>query len=239
MKKLLVLSSIILVFSIITGCGSSGSVDSSAQPSSTNQTSTATSEDDAKKKAEEEAKKKEEEAKAKAEEEANAKEAAELEKYKTATYLSLFIPKLDEINGNEAGVAFPTETVELMKSKIDLFPATGEKVKELKQLVDKNVEYKHLSKNITKYTGTMFSDEGYVISIEEVDQTDIGSVSVLHVMNDDQNSYQIVYPGSLDIFEEDYVEFVGVPTIMSGFDNVSGGYTNIAMIVGSYVGKIE
>lgn len=239
MKKPIVITSILLAFSLLTGCGASSSVETSATPSATNQATTSNAEEEAKKKAEEEAKKKEEEAKAKADAEAKAKEAAEFEKYKVANYLSLFIPKLDEINGNGAGAVFPAEALDLMKNKIDLFPATGDKTKETKQLVDKNIQFKHLSKNISKYTGTMYSDKGYVVSIEEVDQTDIGSVSVLHIMNDEENSYQVVYPGSLDIFEQDFVEFVGIPTMMSGFENVSGGYTNIAVIVGSYVSKTE
>lgn len=62
---------------------------------------------------------------------------------------------------------------------------------------------------------------------------------MLHVVNDHEDSYEIVYTGTLDIFEEDNVEFVGVPTILSGFENVSGGYTNTIMIAGSYVGKIK
>ncbi|WP_103110695.1 hypothetical protein [Brevibacillus reuszeri] len=245
MKNLLILSSFVLVFFAITGCGSSNSATPSTQEASTNQSTSSSSEEEAKKKAEEEAKQKEidaakkqeEAAKEKAVEEAKAKEAAEFEKYKIATYMTLFVPKLDELNGNGQGAEFPSTATEFIKSKIHLFPATGEKITETKKLVDKNVQFKHLNKNITKYTGAMFSDKGYVVSIEEVEQTEIGTVSVLHVLNDEQNSYQIVYPGELDIFEEDLVEFVGVPTLVSGFENVSGGHTNVVMLVGSYVGK--
>lgn len=245
MKNLLILSSFVLVLFAISGCGSSNSAKPSTQEVSTNQDTSSSSNEDTKKEAEDEAKqkeidaakKKEEEAKAKALEEAKAKEAAEFEKYKVATYMKLFVPKLDELNGNGEGAEFPSTATEFIKSKIDLFPATGEKIAETKKLVDKNVQFKHLNKNISKYTSAMFSDKGYVVSIEEVEQTEIGTISILHVLNDEQNSYQIVYPGELEIFEEDMVEFVGIPTLVSGFDNVSGGHTNVVMIVGSYIGK--
>ncbi|WP_253901898.1 hypothetical protein [Brevibacillus sp. HB1.3] len=83
----------------------------------------------------------------------------------------------------------------------------------------------------------MIQDKGTVLSIEEGVIPEIGTISVLHVDNDEEDSYQVVYLGALDIYEDDTVEFVGVPTLLSGFDNVSGGYTNSIIIAGSYVRK--
>ena len=39
--------------------------------------------------------------------------------------------------------------------------------------------------------------------------------------------------------KEDNVYLVGLPIGMGGFDNVSGGYTNTVVTLGSYIEKIE
>ncbi|MCM3141114.1 hypothetical protein [Brevibacillus sp. MER 51] len=161
----------------------------------------------------------------------------ESENNNVATYLSMAVLALHEVNGFKAGEEFPPESKAFLAKYAHLFPATGEKVKEAKQLVDQNVQPKHINKNISKYHASMIQDKGTVLSIEEEEIPEMGTVSVLHVVNDEEHSYQVVYLGGLDIYEEDTVEFVGVPTLLSGFDNVSGGYTNSIIIAGSYVGK--
>ncbi|WP_176560423.1 hypothetical protein [Brevibacillus dissolubilis] len=241
MKKAPLLLSCILSVAFLSGCGSSDT-----QPAS----STATVSEEEKKKIEEEVKQKlEQEAKQKAEEEAKKKAEEEAKKqaeaaaqaasqqFKVADYMAYAIPNMHEINGNDAGAAFPDASMQFLKAKIHLFPATKQEINEARALVDKNVGFKHLDKNIAKYNGVMFRDTGHVIEIEEVPDTDIGTVSVVHVLNDDFDSYQILFPGPLEIFKDDQVEFIGVPVMMSGFDNVSGGFTKVAIIAGSHIGK--
>ncbi|CAI8769697.1 Lipoprotein [Brevibacillus sp. IT-7CA2] len=201
---------ILVAFILVTGCGSNNSSTSSVFSNLATQGSSSTSEG----------------TEAIAESENNA-----------ATYLSLAVLALHEVNGFEAGEEFPPESKAFLAKHAHLFPATGDKVKEAQQLVDQNVQPKHINKNISKYHASMIQDKGTVLSIEEEEIPEIGTFSVLHVVNDEEDSYQVVYLGALDIYEDDTVEFVGVPTLLSGFDNVSGGYTNSIIIAGSYVGK--
>ncbi|MFF0826172.1 hypothetical protein ACFYU8_04820 [Brevibacillus sp. NPDC003359] len=202
---------ILVAFILVTGCGSTNSSTSSVFSNLATQGSSSTSE--------------------------STEVAAESENNQVATYLSMAVLSLHEVNGFEAGEEFPPGSKAFLAKHAHLFPATGDKVKEAQQFVDQNVQSKHINKNISKYAGTMIQDKGTVLSIEEEEIPEMGTLSVLHVINDQEDSYQVVYPGGLDIYEDDTVEIVGVPTLLSGFDNVSGGYTNSIIIVGSYVGK--
>ncbi|MBG9945390.1 hypothetical protein ABE237_19890 [Brevibacillus formosus] len=204
-------SFILVAFIFVTGCGSTHSSTSSVFSNLATQGSSSTHE--------------------------GKEVVAESENNNVATYLSMAVLALHEVNGFEAGEEFPPESKAFLAKHAHLFPATGEKVKEAQQLVDQNVQPKHMNKNISKYHASMIQDKGMVISIEEEEIPEIGTISVLHVVNVEEDSYQIVYLGALDVYEDDTVEFVGVPTLLSGFDNVSGGYTNSIIIAGSYVGK--
>ncbi|EJL22807.1 hypothetical protein [Brevibacillus sp. BC25] len=202
---------ILVAFILVTGCGSNNSSTSSVFSNLATQGFSSTNE--------------------------GTETIAESEKNNTATYHSLAVLALHEVNGFEAGEEFPPESKAFLAKHAHLFPATGDKVKEAQQLVDQNVQPKHINKNISKYHASMIQDSGTVLSIEEEEIPEIGTFSVLHVVNDEEDSYQVVYLGALDIYEDDTVEFVGVRTLLSGFDNVSGGYTNSIIIAGSYVGK--
>ncbi|TKI55298.1 hypothetical protein E8L90_07495 [Brevibacillus antibioticus] len=202
---------ILVAFILVTGCGSTNSSTSSVFANLDTQGSSSTSE---------------------------GKEIiAESENNNVATYISMAVLTLHKVNGFEAGAEFPADSKAFLTKHAHLFPATGEKVKEAQQLVDQNVQRKHINKNISKYHGVMIQDKGTVLSIEEAELPEIGTFSILHVDNDEGDSYQIVYLGALNVYEDDTVEFMGVPTLLSGFDNVSGGYTNTLIIAGSYVGK--
>jgi hypothetical protein len=202
---------ILVAFILVTGCGSTNSSTSSVFSNLATQGSSSTSE--------------------------GTEAVAESENNHVATYLTMAVLALHEANGFEAGEEFPPESKAFLAKYAHLFPATGDKVKEAQQLVDQNVQPKHINKNIAKYHASMIQDKGTVLSIEEEELQEMGTISVLHVVNDEEDSYQVVYLGALDIYEDDTVEFVGVPTLLSGFDNVSGGYTNSIIIAGSYVGK--
>ncbi|MBH0330377.1 hypothetical protein ABH14_11325 [Brevibacillus brevis] len=201
---------ILVAFIFVTGCGSTNSSTSSVFSNLATQGSSSTSE---------------------------GKEVVAESENNVATYLSMAVLVLHKVNGFEAGAEFPPESKAFLEKHAHLFPATGEKVKEAQQLVDQNVQPRHINKNISKYHATMIQDKGSVMSIEEEEIPEMGTLSVLHVDNDEDDSYQVVYLGALDIYEDDTIEFVGVPTLLSGFDNVSGGYTNSIIIAGSYVRK--
>lgn len=147
---------------------------------------------------------------------------------------------LDEDNGNVPGEKPAQETMDFIKENINLFPVASQKeIDTVMQEVDESIEYKHLNKNIEKYKTSLFKDVGEVVEIEEMSDPELGTITIIHVMNDDWDSYQVVLYGSVEVYEGDYINFIGLPVMYTGFENVSGGYTNIVMALGSYVELVE
>lgn len=120
----------------------------------------------------------------------------------------------------------------------DLFPAgTVELKKEAESLVDSSVSSKHIFKNITPYFESMIKVSGYVVQISE-EETDIGTVAEIHIIDDNDNSMIGIYLGSTgDILDGDYVTMRGVPTTIYSFDNVGGGITNAVLLAASTIQK--
>jgi len=83
----------------------------------------------------------------------------------------------------------------------------------------------------------MVTISGYVIDIEE-DETDYGTMAVIHIMDEYGNSLVGIYLSSTgDILEDDYVTMTGVPTEIFSFDNVIGGVTNAIFFTVSTIEK--
>ncbi|WP_157076628.1 hypothetical protein [Sutcliffiella cohnii] len=158
-----------------------------------------------------------------------------------ANFFSLYIPLLDEENGNSPGQDIPNDTYEFLLENEELFPVSSSNLSKAIDMVNEDIEYRNLSKTLNRYTTTMYYDSGYVIDIYEEFIPELDSYFThLYISNDYDEVYEVLYLGSLDdIFYEDYVEFIGVPTIHSGFDNVSGGYTNVIVVIGSHVEKLN
>lgn len=154
-----------------------------------------------------------------------------------AEFFAMAIPLLDEINGNTPGQVIPNDTYAFINQHPDLFPATEDSLEKGLELTNIEIDYRHLSKSLHDYTSTMFFDAGYVIEIYEDFIPEINDyLSELLVITDYGEVYQIIYPGSLDgVFYDDYVEFIGLPVIHSTFANVSGGYTNVIVVIASHV----
>jgi len=121
-----------------------------------------------------------------------------------------------------------------------LFPAkTSEEIAAAKKLTDASITSKHLNKNAAPYFDKMVSYSGIVISIEET-QIDGGqTIAIAHVLDENAQSYEVmIYKETGDILEEDEVQFWGVPIGVTGFENVSGGYTNAIFVLGAHIEKI-
>lgn len=171
------------------------------------------------------------EAKQKAAEEAARKMEQASVKY--ADMAKDMIPKLTEekLELSEAVYAF-------MKANYKLFPAhTADEVKKVKVMADKTVGAKQLNKNATPYANKVLTFAGEIVSVEEV-PVDGETVSIVHVLDDAMQSYQVLmYKATGNVFEKDRVRFWGVPVGPSSFQNVSGGATNVQVFIGAHVEK--
>ncbi|MCT8136845.1 hypothetical protein H1D32_03175 [Anaerobacillus sp. CMMVII] len=154
-----------------------------------------------------------------------------------AEFFAMIIPLVDEINGNTPAQVIPNDTYTFINQHPDLFPATEDTIEKGLDLINIEIDYSHLSKGLDDYTSTMFFDAGYVIEIYVNYIQDINDyLSELLVKTDYGEVYQIIYPGRLDdVFYDDYVEFIGLPVIHSGFPNLGGGYTNVIVVIASHV----
>ncbi|MFA9558154.1 hypothetical protein ACERII_12660 [Evansella sp. AB-rgal1] len=159
--------------------------------------------------------------------------------FEPADIYSLLVPMIDEINGNYPGDSLSLDTYEFMLEHPDLFPAsTGESIEKAAQLINIDIEYRHLTKSLNRYTSTMYWDTAIVIDIFEEYLPEIDDfITYLYVDSGTGEGYELLYIGTLDIFANDHIEFMGVPTIYSGFPNVSGGYTNVIVIAASHIEK--
>ncbi|WP_410772465.1 hypothetical protein [Fontibacillus sp. BL9] len=122
----------------------------------------------------------------------------------------------------------------------ELFPAvTPETKKAAAAEVDPNVTTRHIIKNINPYLDKMVEISGYVVQIQE-EETDIGTVAEIHIMDENENSIVGEYMNSTgDILDGDFVTLRGVPTTLYSFENVSGGTTNAILLTVSTIQKSE
>ncbi|MCP1356220.1 hypothetical protein [Aneurinibacillus migulanus] len=221
MKKALLLTGLTALSIGLVGCGDSGATSAPA-PQQEQQNA-----------ADEEAKQKaEEEAKQKAKEEAEKK--ALFEKIKYAEMAKAAFPNITE-NSPE----LPQQTYDFIVANNKLFPAkTPEDIKKAKDITDKSITAKHLNKNAAPYFDKVTTFSGQVVNVEE-DQGENGeTISLLHVIDNNFQSYQILmFKSTGDILQEDKVRFWGVPAGSSSFSNVSGGTTNVQLFVGAHVEK--
>lgn len=145
----------------------------------------------------------------------------------------------EELQDNE------TEPYELSK-KADkflqdnpsLFPV--KKKAKIKKYIDYSIDYRHLTKNSSKYGDKLMALEGaYVISCKEENIDDNTVITELQLVDSDENSFIVFYFGELsDVLEEDSVDCYGLPLGTTSFDNVSGGTTLACVLAGSYIKKI-
>ncbi|MED0669398.1 hypothetical protein P4S95_04035 [Aneurinibacillus aneurinilyticus] len=228
MKKSLLFTSLAVLSLSLTGCGDSSSTSTPASQQEQQDTS-----EETKKQNEEAAKKQaEEEAKQKAKEEAEKK--AMLEKTKYAEIAKASFSKMTE-NSPE----LPQQTYDFMVENHKLFPAkTPEDIKKAKDMADKSISAKHLNKNAAPYFNKITTFSGDVVNVQEAPIDDNDTLSLLHILDNNMQSYQVViYKSTGDILQGDTVRFWGVPAGPSSFTNVAGGTTNVQLFVGAHVEK--
>lgn len=173
----------------------------------------------------------------KAELEAAEKKAAEaierLKKSKAASVMTQVVTNL-----TEGASELDDKTREYLVTNYELFPAvTTETKAKAASEVDTNITSRHLFKNIAPYLSKMVVASGNVVQISE-EETDFGTLAVVHILNDNGDSLIGVYLGSTgDILDGDYITFRGVPTASYSFSNVGGGTTNAILLTLSTIQK--
>lgn len=188
----------------------------------------------------EEKKKKEEEEKAKreAEEKAKAEEKARIaEEEKKSKNAELYQNIVATMTEEQAQL--PQATYDFIKEHSALFPANTEEDKvRLNGLVDPSIEYKHLNKNLTPYVNKVIEVSGNVVKIEESQKEDI-ILTYVHFVTEDWKSFEAVYLGSVDAFEDDMISVKGIPVATNAFSNVSGGTTLSIVLIGGDIQKLQ
>jgi hypothetical protein len=141
----------------------------------------------------------------------------------------------------ENNLELSQESYDFIVANHTLLPAmTDADITKVKGLVDPSISYKLLNKNAAPYYSKFVSFTGSVVRVEEQQVESGDTVSLTHVMDDEFNSYQLfMYKGTGDILEEDSVQFWGIPVGISSFENVSGGTTNVQVIIGSHIEKVN
>lgn len=77
-------------------------------------------------------------------------------------------------------------------------------------MVNNEITINHLNKNVTLYYNEMLSYEGEVVSINEQEYDNGETISLIHVTDDNHDSYEVLlYKNAVDFFEEDWVRFWG------------------------------
>lgn len=129
------------------------------------------------------------------------------------------------------------ESIKFIDEHPELFPADNES--DLEELIDYDVEYKQLNKNITPYLTRLIEKKLYVVQIEVYpDMYGKDATFIILENNDGSEVYYVIYFGDTgDIYEDDTVTCIGLPIAQSSYKNVLGGYTKCIVVFGSQVIK--
>lgn len=120
----------------------------------------------------------------------------------------------------------------------DFFPTTNYEY--IASMIDTSIEYRHVEKNSEAYGEKLMElQELYVLSISETDLGEGNMFTEIEAVDVQDNSYYILYNGSLDFFKEDIVKAVILPMGFTSYDNIGGGTTNALVAAGSYIIKID
>ncbi len=153
-----------------------------------------------------------------------------------ASYIDAHNTRVDE----DKGTPITKESLQFIEKNLDLFKSHDE-YKSI-ELVDPAIDFRHLSKDIEKYSGTMYQDSGKIIGIQEVKDGNLDNqtFTVIHMMNpDSEQNYNIIYIGKTDFLENDSITFYGLPLMDTSFKNTGGGTTKLFMILASHLKKNE
>lgn len=131
--------------------------------------------------------------------------------------------------------AISEDVIEFIDSNTTLFPiATHEAV----QATDLQ-EFSNRQFNKTRKQDTigLVKLNLYAAQVFEDDFIYNGKLTYLLAVDDDGNYYAVYYLGSAEVYDEDTITVYAIPCATSGFDNISGGITNVTVMSACYIEK--
>lgn len=141
-------------------------------------------------------------------------------------YIKISESEPTPFNVNEKAISF-------MAQNSNYFPGNESNKGAVSDLVDYEITYAHLTKNINKYGDKLINISGDVVDIRESDD---GSVTYLHLSDYDGNNFIIYYLGSLEnVFTGGYTWGYALPLDIVSFENLGGTYTKAVVCAGCYI----
>ncbi len=137
--------------------------------------------------------------------------------------------------GENASTTFnvPEKAIAFMNEHPNFFPGKSEIKGQISDYVNEEVTFAHLCKNAKKYSDKLISISGTVVDIEESDD---GSITYIHILDYDNNSYTLYYLGTLDdIFEDSLVYGYALPFDVVTFENQNAQYTEAVVGAACYI----
>ncbi len=131
--------------------------------------------------------------------------------------------------GEEQEFLVTEKAIKFLDEHSNIFPSNDLSL--FSEYVDSNITFQMLNKNISKYGDKLIEiPYSYVTDIQESPD---GTLSYIHVVDENMNNYVIYYFGSLDnIFDESEVQIYGLPLDIITFENMGGAYTEAVVLAG-------
>ena len=125
------------------------------------------------------------------------------------------------------------KSINFIKEHLNFFPGNESIQGAISDFVDWDITYAHLTKSMSKYGDKLIWIGGDVIDIEESED---GELTTVHVVDYDGNSYVLYYLGTLDnVFEDTYISAYALPVAIITFENMGGSYTEAVVGAACYV----
>lgn len=151
-------------------------------------------------------------------------------------YADVFKESLPYIS--EEQLELNQESYDFINSNSNLLPAKTDEDIQLAKEKSETVDIKVLNKNSKPYHSTLTSFEGYVVQVFEEEYDNGETESFVNVGDENGNNYIILlYKGTGDILEEDYVQFWGLPVGNFSYETLDGGHQIAQIFFGSHIEK--
>ena len=146
--------------------------------------------------------------------------------------------------GESMSYTLTDKAKEFLTNHEDMFPWTANTLDIAidESLVDYDFDYRQMLKNTTKFGDKLiFLPEGYLNQIHETEIEDDVYLTEMYVFTEDEQAYVVLFLGeSIDeLLGKEMISVYGLPLDTSHYDNTSGGQTNVIVLAGSKVAKLQ
>ena len=130
----------------------------------------------------------------------------------------------------------PESVISYIDSHPEYFPVADKPDAEAAVLRD--FEYRQFTKTRKQDTIGLIKLDLYAAQVYEDEFEDINeTVTYLLGVDEDENLYTLYYLNSAEIYDGDVFTVYALPIATASYENVSGGTTNVIVLVGSYLEK--